>query len=70
MAAYLLGDAHTHLFIIGVDDHEVRQLTDGDWDDSAPVWSPDWRRSFVMLLRKTIRKNLRRESTVASRRCF
>ena len=40
------GDAHFHLFVIDVDaaggaGGEARQLTDGDWDDLAPVWSPD-----------------------------
>lgn len=40
------GDAHFHLFVIAVDaaggaGGEARQLTDGDWDDLAPVWSPD-----------------------------
>ena len=35
------GDAHRHLFVMKLDDDEPRQLTDGDWDDSAPVWSPD-----------------------------
>ena len=42
------GDAHTHLFVIGVQEHEPRQLTDGDWDDSTPAWSPDGARiAFV-----------------------
>lgn len=35
------GNAHRHLFLIGVNDDEPRQLTDGDWDDGAPAWSPD-----------------------------
>ena len=37
------GDAHFHLFVIDVDaaGGEAQQLTDGDWDDVAPVWSPD-----------------------------
>jgi dipeptidyl aminopeptidase/acylaminoacyl peptidase len=35
------GDAHFHLFIAPVDGGPPRQLTDGDWDDVAPVWSPD-----------------------------
>ena len=35
------GDAHRHLFVIKLDDDEPRQLTDGDWDDTAPVWSSD-----------------------------
>ncbi len=35
------GDAHFHLFVVGLDGGPPRQLTDGDWDDLAPVWSPD-----------------------------
>ena len=35
------GDAHRHLFITELNDDVPRQLTDGDWDDTAPVWSPD-----------------------------
>lgn len=35
------GDSHFHLFILTIDDAVVRQLTDGDWDDLSPVWSPD-----------------------------
>jgi dipeptidyl aminopeptidase/acylaminoacyl peptidase len=35
------GDSHFHIFIADVSDGVVRQLTEGDWDDLAPVWSPD-----------------------------
>lgn len=38
------GDSHFHLFVIDADaaaGGDARQLTDGDWDDIAPVWSPD-----------------------------
>ena len=35
------GDAHTHLFVIGVQHDQPRQLTEGDWDDGTPTWSPD-----------------------------
>ncbi len=38
------GDSHSHLFVIGVGGEGLRQLTDGDWDDSAPTWSPDMSR--------------------------
>jgi len=37
------GDAHHHLFVVPVTGGEPRQLTDGDWDDRAPAWSPDGR---------------------------
>jgi dipeptidyl aminopeptidase/acylaminoacyl peptidase len=35
------GEAHRHLFIIAREGGEAQQLTDGDWDDLSPVWSPD-----------------------------
>ena len=35
------GDAHTHVFIVSVAGGEPVQLTDGDWDDLGPSWSPD-----------------------------
>ena len=35
------GDSHLHLFVVDVDGGPVRQMTDGDWDDFAPTWSPD-----------------------------
>lgn len=31
----------SHLFIINVAGGEAVQLTDGDWDDEGPTWSPD-----------------------------
>ncbi|MGH8064577.1 MAG: S9 family peptidase [Candidatus Entotheonellia bacterium] len=37
------GDAHRHLFLIDISGGEARQLTDGDWDDLSPLWSPDGR---------------------------
>ena len=38
------GNLHTHLFTVALDDPGPQagvQLTDGDWDDLAPLWSPD-----------------------------
>ena len=35
------GDAHRQIFVTMAEDGEARQLTDGDWDSSGPVWSPD-----------------------------
>ena len=35
------GDSHFHLFVLDLESLEVRQVTDGDWDDLGPVWSPD-----------------------------
>jgi dipeptidyl aminopeptidase/acylaminoacyl peptidase len=34
-------DGRAHVFVVGLDGEEPRQVTDGDWDDSAPAWSPD-----------------------------
>ena len=34
-------DTRAHLFTIPASGGEARQLTDGDWNDAAPVWSPD-----------------------------
>ena len=34
------GDSHFHLFLTDVASGETTQLTDGDWDDTGPVWSP------------------------------
>jgi len=35
------GDSHFHLFLVDVTDGDTTQITDGDWDDMAPAWSPD-----------------------------
>ena len=32
---------YDHLFVIPTEGGERAQLTDGDWDDSDPAWSPD-----------------------------
>jgi len=36
-----IGNSHTYIFTIGLNDDEAKQLTSGDWDDSYPAWSPD-----------------------------
>ena len=35
------GNAHHHLFVVNVGGGDPVQITDGDWDDFSPVWSPD-----------------------------
>jgi dipeptidyl aminopeptidase/acylaminoacyl peptidase len=34
-------DRRSHLFSTSIDGTGCRQLTEGDWDDHGPVWSPD-----------------------------
>jgi len=34
-------ERRNHLFLIDVADGDPQQLTDGDWDDTDPAWSPD-----------------------------
>ncbi len=40
-------DRRRHIFVVNVgateDEVEATQVTDGDWDDGTPVWSPDGR---------------------------
>ena len=38
------GDAHFHLFLVDIPTGHTAQITDGDWDDMAPAWSPDGKR--------------------------
>ncbi len=35
------GDAFRHIFVVGAEGGDVRQLTTGEGDDGAPAWSPD-----------------------------
>jgi dipeptidyl aminopeptidase/acylaminoacyl peptidase len=32
---------HKHLFVVDVESGATKQVTDGDWDDADPAWSPD-----------------------------
>ena len=36
-----VGDRRKHLFVVGLDGGDERQLTEGDCEDDAPAWSPD-----------------------------
>jgi dipeptidyl aminopeptidase/acylaminoacyl peptidase len=36
-------DKRRHLYVVDIESGEVRQLTDGDFDDVEPAWSPDGR---------------------------
>ncbi len=33
----------THLYVLEIASHKLTQITSGDYDDSAPAWSPDGR---------------------------
>ncbi len=34
-------ERRNHLFVVDISGGEPQQLSDGDWDDSDPAWSPD-----------------------------
>jgi dipeptidyl aminopeptidase/acylaminoacyl peptidase len=36
--------SQSNLWVIGLNGDRLRQLTDGPWNDSSPVWSPDGKR--------------------------
>jgi len=38
-----LDDRRSHVYVIGIADRSVRQVTFGDYDDSQATWSPDGR---------------------------
>jgi dipeptidyl aminopeptidase/acylaminoacyl peptidase len=48
-------DRRRHLFVIDAASGETRQLTQGDWDDTQPAWSPDSRRLAFVSARHTDR---------------
>ncbi len=38
-----LGDLKRHIFVVPANNGRPEQVTDGDWDDNNPSWSPDSR---------------------------
>ncbi|HEY4879942.1 MAG TPA: S9 family peptidase [Candidatus Acidoferrales bacterium] len=36
-----LNRRRTHLYVFGMTDHKLTQITSGDYDDAGPAWSPD-----------------------------
>ncbi|MDR1384186.1 MAG: discoidin domain-containing protein [Planctomycetaceae bacterium] len=41
-----VGDAH-HIFTVNIDGSNLRQLTDGTWNDFDPCWLPNGRIAFI-----------------------
>jgi dipeptidyl aminopeptidase/acylaminoacyl peptidase len=44
-------DRRTHLFVVGLDGDEPKQITDGDCEDGDPTWTPDGKRILFASLR-------------------
>ena len=45
------GDRRRHIWVVGLDGGEPRKLTDGDFEDDAPTWTPDGRSIVFTALR-------------------
>ncbi len=45
-------DGYVHIFTVGADGGSARQITDGEFDDGAPRWSPDGARIAFSAIRK------------------
>jgi dipeptidyl aminopeptidase/acylaminoacyl peptidase len=45
------GDRRKHIFVVGIDGGDERQLTDGDYEDDSPAWSADGKRIVFGSLR-------------------
>jgi dipeptidyl aminopeptidase/acylaminoacyl peptidase len=55
--AGLLGDVRRHVYVVDVATGAERQITDGDWHDAEPRWSPDGKRIAFISERHRARWN-------------
>lgn len=61
------GNKHSHLFTVDTETCNVYQITDGDWDDHLPAWSPDGNKiAFISDRTKDRDITNRREAYVVS----
>ncbi len=58
-----LGDLARHIFLVPVAGGRITQLTDGDWDDTNPSWSPDCRH-LVFTSNRTSDREFNRKSDI------
>jgi len=56
--------SHSHIFVVMAEGGTPRQLTDGEWDHSGPVWAPDGEEIYFSSLREAEADWMWRESEI------